>query len=626
MEGGIESDVTDWISTGFPHLDAAFGGGWPIGRVSEMYGPESCVAGSTFLQYNVRHTNGKRANTKGGTIADLYARFNARPRKGKGRYSRAITAGAHFTLASMNAEGRIVSNRVVRVVKTGKKPCFLLRTAAGKSITATAEHKFYAGEGRYVPLSALKVGDTVFVHTNTPYRDRATQDRSREQAALRKYLYVKSHPVAGVKWANGYRYHRLLRSRAVVEAEMNGLDLDAYVERLDARDLDGLQFLPSSVHVHHRNKDVTDDCLENLEAVDASEHGRHHALEGHNKLRFVAVPTPVVSIVAVGLRETYDLTMAAPDHNYIADGIVVHNCGKSALTHCAIYATQKRGGLPIVIDWEGALDSVRMKNNGIDGNNLVYLRPANIERGWELVWAALDRVGELPPEEQPTCVLIIWDSVAASIPKAEEISDASDSNGNFAISKQMAKGCRKAFLKAARCKAHFLFVNQERNQIGGFKSGWGGPPKTTPGGMALKFAASLRLRCTKIETLKDGSRTVGYRIKTTTQKNKCAPPHQSAEWIIDFERGCGFEVTALHLLIEHRVLKPGVKRKVETGGKAKMLATYVAPWQGEPFTKDEWFDLYQKTAAFRKAVHAAFKAALAVGAEAEEGADTEDSE
>lgn len=280
--------------------------------------------------------------------------------------------------------------------------------------------------------------------------------------------------------------------------------------------------------------------------------------------------------------------------------------GKSALTHCAVYACQQRGGLPIVIDWEGALDSARMKNNGIDGDNMVYIRAGHIERAWELVWAALDHVSELPEDSRPSCVLVVWDSIAASIPKAETVSNDTDTNSNFTLSKQMARGCRKAFLKAARLNAHFLFVNQERDQVGGFSS-WGGPPKTTPGGKSIKYAASIRTRCVKIETLKQGSTATGYRIKTTTQKNKCAPPHQSTEWIIDFKHGCGFEVTAWQSLLDARVIKTGANRKVEVNGKNKLVKVYTVPWEEADTTREEFFAAYRKSASVRKAVLALFR-------------------
>ena len=284
--------------------------------------------------------------------------------------------------------------------------------------------------------------------------------------------------------------------------------------------------------------------------------------------------------------------------------------GKSALTHCAVYACQKRGGMPIVVDWEGALDSVRMKNNGIDGNNLVYLRPGNIERAWELVWAALDHINAMDKDARPTSVLVVWDSIAASIPKAETESNDTDTNSNFALSKQMARGCRKAFLKAARCDAHFLFVNQERDQIGGGFKSWGGPPKVTPGGKAVKYAASLRIRCVKIETIKVGSRATGYKIKTTTQKNKCAAPHQSVEWIIDFDHGCGFEVTAWSALMEARVIKAASNRKVvdPVTNKSRLVKVHLTPWQEEPMTREEFIAAYRKTPALRKAVLASFTA------------------
>lgn len=141
-------------------------GGLPTGRMSEVYGMEGCLAGETFIPYNVRHANGKSANLKGGTIERLYERFHGITRNGKGSYQREQTRNdAVFYTASMNDEGCIFRNKIVDVVCAGVRECLELRTRGGERITATPDHEFFNGDG-YVALAELNVGSRVFVHRN----------------------------------------------------------------------------------------------------------------------------------------------------------------------------------------------------------------------------------------------------------------------------------------------------------------------------------------------------------------------------------------------------------------------------------------------------------------------------
>ena len=310
--------------------------------------------------------------------------------------------------------------------------------------------------------------------------------------------------------------------------------------------------------------------------------------------------------------------------------------GKSALTHMAVKNCQAMGGLPIYVDWENALESDKMKQLGINPANIVYIKPMHIEQAWELIWKALERLATLPPEKRPKCILVVWDSIAASISKKEAGDNDGTEFANFEVAKQMSRGCRKAYLVAPQIDAHFLFVNQERTQIGGMK-GFGGPPKTTPGGDAVKYAASLRVRCQRIETLKDGNRAAGYRIKTSTRKNKCAPPHQSSEWILDFTHGPSPELTVLDGLIKAKVIKtakgPGLVKKptgpmkksaappsvddkvfadaeAEAGKPRKSATKYAAPWTEAPFVKADWLAL-MKDRTFRTAAFKAYRESIA---------------
>jgi hypothetical protein len=215
------------IPTGSFGLDIALGiGGVPLGRVVEIYGPESCLDADTFIQYEIRTKDGKRQNHKGGTIERLYNRFNKIPMFGKGSYNRNKTDNSIFFAPCMNEEGRIFMNQIIDVVKTGEKQCYEVTTESGQTIISTLDHKFYTGES-FKMLSELTIGDKIMIHNNTRF-----SVKSYEKLDERKQVYVKNHPIAGTKTIKGkyigmnrdYGYKRLQLSRAIIEARMNGLN------------------------------------------------------------------------------------------------------------------------------------------------------------------------------------------------------------------------------------------------------------------------------------------------------------------------------------------------------------------------------------------------------------------
>jgi hypothetical protein len=159
-----------------------------------IYGPNGCLADDTFVRYEIRTPAGKRQNHKGGTIEHLFRRFHGIRSPGKGFYQRPETVGSVFFAPSVDEEGRIFQNRIVDVVKTGDKPCLTIVTDEG-AITATGDHKFWTGE-RFLAAADLQVGDTVHIHNNTRHQ-KAEQAEAKRPS--RVYLYVKHHPVAGVK-------------------------------------------------------------------------------------------------------------------------------------------------------------------------------------------------------------------------------------------------------------------------------------------------------------------------------------------------------------------------------------------------------------------------------------------
>jgi len=530
------SGVVDRVATipsGALSLDAAMGlGGYPRGRIVEIFGPESCVVGSTFIQYEVRLPDGRRANHKGGSIERLWERFHdVKPTSdARGKYLRVSTLGAEFFCASINEEDRVFQNRIIDVVKLPAREVYELRTLGGLSTTATAEHRFFNGS-KYVRLGDLEPGDRVLVHNKTPYR--AENDLPPKQAS-RAYVYVKHHPVAGTKMVNArisrtsderrlYTYKRLLLSRATIEAEMNGLALSEYEARLNAGNLEGLRFLNRDDQVHHLDENEGNDALENLVVLPAAEHSRMHALERHNNLRYVAVEDIVEAVIPAGEQPVFDLKMQAPFNNYIADGFVTHNSGKTTLTLHAIANVQKAGGVAAFIDAEHALDPQYATNVGVNMNELLLTQPDNGEQALDVA-ETLVRSGGV--------TLIVIDSVAALVPKSELEGDMGDPQMGV-HARLMSQALRKLTALASKAQTCIIFINQLRSKIGVIF----GSPEVTTGGNALKFYSSIRIDVRRREQLKDGSEAVGNMTHVKVIKNKHAPPFKETDLEIVWGKG-----------------------------------------------------------------------------------------
>lgn len=488
--------VENTISSGALAVDLILGGGWPGGRWSVAFGPEGCLSGDSFIQYEVRHPDGRRANHKGGTIENLHQRFNGIDSDDRiGRPP--VNDGMEFFAPSVNEEGRVFQNKIVRVVKTGRKKTFHVVTDSGHSIRATEDHRFYIGAGQYRRLRELDSGSTVYIHNSTPFT------KEKEPKANRAEVYVKAHPNAPTKLVDGkYLYHRLSRARAVVEAQMNRLTMDDFVQRLNAHDLDGLVFLRPEQHVHHMNENPTDDRPENLQVLDGVEHNKHHAIKEHNNLRYVAVPAKIVSIEDAGECDTYDLTMEGPHHNYIANGIVVHNSGKSTLSFFAMAAAVKQNVPIFHFDPEGAADPSYMNRIGLKtdwakehakGKRVLY-RYYQPETG-EQVFRAIHRILKAMPDVEPGTnkiqAMFVLDSLPFMVPEKRYENDESSPMAQQAKMFADNIGLIRSPLAAKNCVLYA--VNQLRMRPGVSY----GDPAYEPCGETPKFASDVRLRVSK---------------------------------------------------------------------------------------------------------------------------------
>lgn len=295
-------------------------------------GPINCLAADTPITVRRKRPGTQKNSGRTYSIADLYSRFRGEKRGGAGRQWQSDVPTEVLSLK----DGLIYFRRIKDVIYSGENQTFTVKVHGKEAFRATKDHRFLTSFG-YKRLHELNVGDEVLC------RDmRVKSHEDYKKSEVRRTVSARYHPHArqkSVAWEslNGHRervYPTILYCRAALEARQNNLTVREFLKIVhhDEARSKTLTYLPSDVHIHHKDEDPLNDYWDNLQVLpNGSEHIALHFSMGHRVGRHRPPVTEVIeSIEPYGIEPTYDITMEDQEApNFLVNDVIVHNSGKS---------------------------------------------------------------------------------------------------------------------------------------------------------------------------------------------------------------------------------------------------------------------------------------------------------
>lgn len=333
--GGLEN-LKDWVAKRrICYSDEArdFGIESPKGIV--LVGPPGCLRGDAEVIYR----RGARNSGRPIRLDTLYEKFNGIPTD-----TRPWDTTLPTYLHSLDPDGIVFYNRVISVTKAGVKPVVQLVTVDGESLVLTGDHPVALPGGVFVPAEGLVKGAHILMRGSM--KPTATGGKQLDARPPRRITNVKHHPYGSYhEDGDYYAYKRVAYARLVVEAHMNRLPVEEYIHALNHNESlsASFTFLLPEYEVHHVDENTMNDALDNLMVLDKAEHARVHGKTENFTVEYVRIAT-VESVEYLQSVMTYDVQMDMPANNFVANGFIVHNTGKSLIAK----AISSELGVPLV--------------------------------------------------------------------------------------------------------------------------------------------------------------------------------------------------------------------------------------------------------------------------------------